>query len=186
MKDYYKILGVKPDASKIEIKKAYRKIALEYHPDKNPSDEASSIFIDATEAYEILIDPTSRKEYNSFYKSNNMGSEEAREYTRKSKNWAEKGRSKAEEYSSMKYEKFARRAFEEATLGLSYIPNIGAILFVGMILIALTTYLLNSYDSFQFGSFMLSLLILSVGYLEYNLFTVLISDYLEDRTRKIN
>lgn len=64
-KDYYKILGVKKDASQDEIKKAYRKLALKYHPDKNPGDKAAEDkFKEASEANEVLSDPEKRKKYD--------------------------------------------------------------------------------------------------------------------------
>ncbi len=64
-KDYYKILGVKPDASIDEIKKAYRRLALLYHPDKNPGDkQAEEKFKEIAEAYEVLSDPQKRKKYD--------------------------------------------------------------------------------------------------------------------------
>ena len=65
-KDYYKILGVSKDASQDEIKKAYRKMAIKYHPDKNPGDKkAEEMFKDAAEAYEVLGDEKKRAEYDN-------------------------------------------------------------------------------------------------------------------------
>ncbi|MCF8335237.1 MAG: molecular chaperone DnaJ [Bacteroidales bacterium] len=66
-KDYYEILGVSRDASQDEIKKAYRKMAIKYHPDKNPGDkEAERKFKEAAEAYEVLGNPDKRKKYDQF------------------------------------------------------------------------------------------------------------------------
>jgi molecular chaperone DnaJ len=65
--DYYETLGVEKSASEEDIKKAYRKMAMKYHPDKNPGDKsAEEKFRDATEAYEILKDPQRRSQYNQF------------------------------------------------------------------------------------------------------------------------
>lgn len=61
-KDYYKILGVSKSATQDEIKKAYRKLAVKYHPDKNPGDKkAEEKFKEANEANEVLSDPEKRK-----------------------------------------------------------------------------------------------------------------------------
>ncbi|XP_046553059.1 dnaJ homolog subfamily B member 9-like isoform X1 [Haliotis rubra] len=65
--DYYEILGVKRDASQKAIKKAFRKLALKYHPDKNKDDpEAEAKFITIAQAYETLSDEEKRKKYDMF------------------------------------------------------------------------------------------------------------------------
>ena len=67
MKDYYQILGVSRDASLEEIKRAYRRLALKYHPDKNPGDkEAEERFKEINEAYAVLSDPEKRRQYDLF------------------------------------------------------------------------------------------------------------------------
>ena len=65
-KDYYKVLGVSKDASKDDIKKAYRRLALKYHPDRNKNDNASDRFKEASEAYEVLSDDKKKRSYDQF------------------------------------------------------------------------------------------------------------------------
>jgi len=66
-RDYYEILGVSKSASESELKKAYRKLALQYHPDKNPDNkEAEEKFKEAAEAYEVLSDADKRARYDRF------------------------------------------------------------------------------------------------------------------------
>ena len=66
-RDYYEVLGVQRDAAKDDIKRAYRKLAIQFHPDKNPGDKASEEkFKEATEAYEVLGDDQKRKAYDQF------------------------------------------------------------------------------------------------------------------------
>ena len=65
-KDFYKILGVSKDVSEAELKKVYRKLARQYHPDSNPGDTAAEAkFKEVSEAYSVLSDPTQRKEYDA-------------------------------------------------------------------------------------------------------------------------
>lgn len=66
-RDYYEVLGVGKQATDDEIKKAYRKIAIKYHPDRNPGDkEAEAKFKEAAEAYDVLHDADKRRQYDQF------------------------------------------------------------------------------------------------------------------------
>jgi len=66
-RDYYEVLGVSKTASEGEIKKAYRKVAMKYHPDRNPDDKsAEDKFKEAAEAYEILSDGDKKARYDRF------------------------------------------------------------------------------------------------------------------------
>lgn len=71
-RDYYEVLGVDKNASPDAIKKAYRKLAIKYHPDKNPGDkEAEEKFKEAAEAYDVLSNPEKKQKYDQF--GHNMG-----------------------------------------------------------------------------------------------------------------
>jgi len=66
-RDYYEVLGVNKDASADDIKRAYRRSAMKYHPDKNPGDKgAESKFKECAEAYEVLSDSEKRQRYDQF------------------------------------------------------------------------------------------------------------------------
>jgi molecular chaperone DnaJ len=67
--DFYVLLGVSRDASEADIKKAYRKLAMEYHPDRNSNPEAEARFKQITEAYEVLRDPQKRAAYDRYGKA---------------------------------------------------------------------------------------------------------------------
>ncbi|OJW95252.1 DnaJ domain-containing protein [Thiobacillus sp. 65-1402] len=70
MQDSYGILGISPTATADSIKAAYRKKAAQYHPDKNPSADASVRFREIQEAYEVLSDPARRKAYDEYRQRN--------------------------------------------------------------------------------------------------------------------
>jgi len=74
MKDYYEILGVPKDASDVDIKKAFRQLALKYHPDRNPGDKnAEENFKEVNEAYSCLSDPEKRANYDRFGTAEGIG-----------------------------------------------------------------------------------------------------------------
>jgi DnaJ-class molecular chaperone len=66
-KDYYQVLGVAPGSTEEEIRRAYRRLALQHHPDRNPGDrQAAERFKEISEAYAVLVDPAKRREYDAF------------------------------------------------------------------------------------------------------------------------
>jgi molecular chaperone DnaJ len=74
-RDYYEVLGLERGASEADIKSAYRKLALKYHPDKNPGDSAAETsFKEASEAYEVLSEPDKRANYDQFGHAGVQGS----------------------------------------------------------------------------------------------------------------
>ncbi len=87
MKDYYRILDIQFNAHSEDIKRAYRKLALKYHPDQNHNASAEEKFIEIREAYEMLRDEQKRKLYNAMYmahfmnKARNLNTYQQRPYT---------------------------------------------------------------------------------------------------------
>jgi molecular chaperone DnaJ len=81
-RDYYEILGVSKDSSADEIKSNYRKLALKYHPDKNPDNpESENMFKDAAEAYEVLSNPDKRAKYDRFGHDGLRGGQDFHQYS---------------------------------------------------------------------------------------------------------
>ena len=65
-KDYYEVLGVPKDSSEKDLKGAYRKLAMKYHPDRSEEPDAEEKFKELSEAYAVLSDPEKRKKYDQF------------------------------------------------------------------------------------------------------------------------
>ncbi|MGB1749850.1 MAG: DnaJ domain-containing protein, partial [Dehalococcoidia bacterium] len=65
-RDYYEVLGVSRDATAEDLKKAFRKQALKYHPDRNKEEDASDRFKEVNEAYQVLSDPERKAQYDRF------------------------------------------------------------------------------------------------------------------------
>jgi len=127
-KDYYKRLGIGRNATKQEIKKAYRKLALQYHPDKNKSPDAHETFITINEAYLILYDEEAKAKYDKEYDyfiSNESRYYEKKNYTndttssKKSSDfddfdlnkWAKNARKQGDEFAKMKFSEFSKIVF---------------------------------------------------------------------------
>lgn len=110
MEDYYKTLNIDKKATSLEIKKAYRKLALQYHPDKNKSDNAHNLFIKIHIAYEILVDPIKREEYDEILTRKNQNETKTyKKETTHKKDFTEQYWNKnAERYANMSYNEFEK------------------------------------------------------------------------------
>ncbi len=191
MKDYYKILGISFSADLAEVKKAYRLLALQYHPDKNKAADAAQKFIAKTEAYEVLRDEKKRVDYDFLYKKHFQRSEvtvyQEPTYQRQQQAWSDFGQQRAKEYSSMKYDDFAQRILDEIKIGASYIPNVFFILFCAVGIFGLISVLPKAFSDSSAPDGMGAILLLSIigfGILGYFLFKRMQADYTEERKRK--
>lgn len=119
--DYYKVLGLRQGASDDDIRKAYRKKAMEYHPDRNPSPDAQEMFIRITEAYEYLISHPFRR---------NISEEEVK---RNYQAWVDyrraEARRRAEAYARASYEEFRKSPIYKSTAVID-----GTMVFLGLLL----------------------------------------------------
>jgi DnaJ-class molecular chaperone len=116
MKDYYKLLNISSTANELEIKNAYRKAALYWHPDKNKSLDASSKFIEINEAYNILINKDKRAVYDDLLSANKeMGSPKQKvyddNYSRYS-DWVKEERIKTEKELHISSDKIITNVFD--------------------------------------------------------------------------
>lgn len=123
MENYYKILGVSEDADAKEIKTKYRKLAMKYHPDRNPNDKkAEEMFKTISEAYEILGDENKRKEYDE--KRKNKGNAGSQRFGEKKSSRAEQNSESAKRGAEAFFRNFSanpndiKNMFESAKDGL--------------------------------------------------------------------
>jgi len=191
MKNYYSILGISSSATLIDIKKAYRTLALQYHPDKNKEDNAAFKFIEITEAYEVLRDPEKRQQYDFIYKeyfgSEKMTVPEPDKYGDKREQWRQYGKSKAKEYSAVNFDDFLKRAFLEIKIGTGYLPSFFTILFFGFGIIGFLFFAFQNVGEGDGSIVLISLIIIPImAIVGYQLYKVMAADYREERKRKIH
>ena len=182
MKDYYKILGIGNHVDVTEIKKAYRDLALKFHPDKNKQSDAHEKFIEINEAYEILRDEIKRKQYDHLWAElnsvNKNNSDKLNEDILKNKEWANDARQKAEEYSNMKFDDFADKIIEELKVGISYAPNF---VFIAICLGGVVF----SFSILQNEPLLGIIMLLTFGIGGYFLYDRAKKDYIKERKQKI-
>jgi hypothetical protein len=189
MKDYYKILEINFGADISDIKKAYRQLALKYHPDRNNAFDAAQRFIAITEAYEVLRDTNKRTDYDNLYREYYFKKEPTPQpdtsYQQKQKTWTDYGEQKAKEYSHMSYEDFSKRVLDEIKIGAGYLPNFLTIALVGIGAIGMLTVLPKAFNEGGGMGFFVILMMVGLGFLVYHLYKVMSTDYAEERRRKL-
>lgn len=188
IKDYYSVLGISSRASITEVKKAYRKLVLQYHPDQNKSESAEQTFIEITEAYEVLADPNKRAEYDQLYHwfyetASPKGKEVQTETATKQNEWTEYGHKKAKEYSSISVDELSRRILKELSVGASYLPNVIAIGIVILVAIIILSNIPDLGEEFPGLVLIILAMVIGLGFLAFHLFKVAKEDYKEDRKR---
>ncbi len=146
MKNYYAILKLQKNASQEEIKKAYWKLAKEWHPDKNPSPNAHEKFIEINEAYLILSDPSKRSAFDQIFAAPSEDSTSKTEFESDDfEEFVKTAREKAKKYAGFSFEKFSKSISKSLgkagkVVGKSAISSIfyyflaGAILFFGKLI----------------------------------------------------
>jgi len=145
MNTYYEILGISENASAEEIKKAFRELALKWHPDRNPTPGAKEKFIEIYTAYATLIDPDKKKEYDQYLRSYRSDYKGYEQYT-KYKQYEQTIRKQARYYANIDFNTFIKEFFDtllegEKSIKLSFIDYLkighwSIIFIVGTILIS--------------------------------------------------
>lgn len=192
MKDYYKILQLEFGSDILAVKKAYRKLALYYHPDLNKASDSAQNFIEITEAYEVLRDKGKKRKYDSLYEAYiNAKQQESPLKTsnewncnQRQREWAYHGRKKAEEYSSIPFDEFRKRLIKELALSTRYLPNVIAIVFAGSAAITTLKTIPSVFEYDVVLGLLLSVIFAGLVYLVNRLLLVTKADYIVDRNQK--
>lgn len=138
MKDYYAILGVEDSANEEQIKSAFRKRAMEYHPDRNKAPDAHQKFVEITEAYEVLRDPNKRSRYDQMRRlgATQQAYEQSQRRDQSFYQWQQQARTRGSEYADMSYEEFNEammKAFAQMGAQAVYEVKLGCLRWVWII-----------------------------------------------------
>jgi curved DNA-binding protein CbpA len=166
--DYYKILDLPSDASEFQIKKSFRSKIKELHPDNNPLPDARTDFVQAYEAYEILVHPNTRKLYNS-----DLVNGHTPETHQSCAYFIRYAHSIADEHASLKYPEVTKTKFYKSTRTLSYLVFFSDLIIGLLVIIApivMFQYIMPIGGGvlsivFVFAGVLLGLVLLSQAYL---------------------
>jgi len=168
MKDYYNILNISRNAQELDIKKAYRKLAMIWHPDINNSPFAHSKFIEINEAYEILINQKKRGHYDKLF-AENKESEISTEF----RQWQNTAQRKAETYAKMDSDEFKSKVLSELKLAGKYGVSFGCFAFL------IFGFIINLIFGFKMPFAFLSAIIFGIGAIYF--YNISIKGYFEER-----
>lgn len=162
--DYYQILGVEPSANEQEIKRSFRRLCYEWHPDINKNPEAHEKFIEISSAYLILNDAEARKKYDSEYyrhKPNNCEKNEFEDADLKT--WCNNAHEQSVEFAKMSFQIFIRKVKDVSSETGFQLGNTLAV-FLGLLLgIRGCNGIRSCFHNYNIDSLILSIFLLIIG-----------------------